>query len=188
MPAAGQLPEQQRRRWRHVGGAPPALWQHAAPLSEVRQRLAALLQGRILVGHHLRKDLAALALSHPAEATRDTLQYRCAPALLAAVPCVANALLSAAWLAERTCHPERLPVPGTACMTRTPNRAAKVTACRADGALARVAPSSAAQTNRCLPLLDPRPHPTPPHPTHRAESCRAGGALAASWTTCLPSG
>ncbi|KAL4430177.1 hypothetical protein ABPG77_004959 [Micractinium sp. CCAP 211/92] len=72
----GQLPEQQRRRWRHVGGAPPALWQHAAPLSEVRQRLAALLQGRILVGHHLRKDLAALALSHPAEATRDTLQYR----------------------------------------------------------------------------------------------------------------
>lgn len=67
-----QLPEQQRRRWSHVGGAPPALWQHAPPLSEVRARLAALLRGRILVGHHLRKDLAALGLGHPAEATRDT--------------------------------------------------------------------------------------------------------------------
>lgn len=71
-----QLPEQHRRRWRHVGGAPPALWRHAPSLAEVRRQLEALLQGRILVGHHLRKDLSALALSHPAEATRDTLQYR----------------------------------------------------------------------------------------------------------------
>ncbi|KAL4434133.1 hypothetical protein ABPG75_000574 [Micractinium tetrahymenae] len=71
-----EIPDQHRRRWRHVGGAPPALWQHAPPLAEVRRRLAVLLEGRILVGHHLRKDLAALALSHPGEAIRDTLQYR----------------------------------------------------------------------------------------------------------------
>lgn len=33
-------------------------------------------QGRILVGHHLRKDLAALGLSHPEGDSRDTLGYR----------------------------------------------------------------------------------------------------------------
>lgn len=68
-----------------MGGAPPALWQGAAPLEDVRRRLAALLAGRILVGHHLRKDLAALALAHPPEATRDTLQYRWVGLCLAAV-------------------------------------------------------------------------------------------------------
>ena len=52
------------------------MWQFAAPLGEVRQRLVELLEGRILVGHHLRKDLKALALAHPEEATRDTLSYR----------------------------------------------------------------------------------------------------------------
>lgn len=61
-----------------MGGAPQPLWELAPPLSEVRAALAALLAGRILVGHHLAKDLKALGLSHPAEATRDTLQYRCA--------------------------------------------------------------------------------------------------------------
>lgn len=72
-PLEGQLAQ---HRWRHVGGQPAALWQHAPPLSEVRRQLQELLKGRVLVGHHLRKDLAALALSHPGEATRDTLRYR----------------------------------------------------------------------------------------------------------------
>jgi hypothetical protein len=71
-------PLRAQQRWRHVGGLPPAMWQFAPPLREVRQRLAELLQGRILVGHHLQKDLKALALAHPEEATRDTLSYRCA--------------------------------------------------------------------------------------------------------------
>lgn len=65
-----------RTRWEHKGGHHPALWQGGTPLSEVRAELAALLEGRILVGHHLRKDLGALGLSHPESATRDTLQYR----------------------------------------------------------------------------------------------------------------
>ena len=99
--AESELPAQ---RWRHVGGLPPPLWQHAPPLGEVRARLAALLAGRILVGHHLSKDLAALALAHPASDVRDTLRYRqaavrallCgtvvgAPALCLA-PCAAPAL------------------------------------------------------------------------------------------------
>lgn len=72
-PLESELPAQ---RWRHVGGLPPPLWQHAPPLGEVRARLAALLAGRILVGHHLSKDLAALALAHPASDVRDTLRYR----------------------------------------------------------------------------------------------------------------
>lgn len=65
-----------RTRWEHKGGHHPALWQGGTPLSEVRSELAALLEGRILVGHHLRKDLGALGLSHPESAIRDTLQYR----------------------------------------------------------------------------------------------------------------
>ncbi|PSC76736.1 RNA exonuclease 4 [Micractinium conductrix] len=64
-----------QRRWRHVGGAPPAVWRHARPLAEVRATLSTLLAGRVLVGHHLRKDLAALGLHHPQEATRDTLRF-----------------------------------------------------------------------------------------------------------------
>ena len=83
--AEGEL---QHARWRHVGGQPPDAWRRAPPLSEVRRQLAALLQGRILVGHHLRKDLAALGLSHPADATRDTLQYRSVPACLPGGHCL----------------------------------------------------------------------------------------------------
>lgn len=74
LPAEGKLAQQ---HWHHAGGAPPEAWQGAPPLADVRRQLGALLEGRILVGHHLRKDLKALGLRHPAEATRDTLQFRC---------------------------------------------------------------------------------------------------------------
>lgn len=63
-------------RWEHKGGHHPAMWHGATPIHEIRSQLAALLEGRILVGHHLKKDLGALGLSHPESATRDTLQYR----------------------------------------------------------------------------------------------------------------
>lgn len=68
--------ELQGQRWKHEGGAHPALWRYAPPLADVRARLAALLRGRVLVGHHLAKDLAALALQHPQQDQRDTLRYR----------------------------------------------------------------------------------------------------------------
>lgn len=41
----------------------------------MRGRLAALLTGRVVVGHHLAKDLAALGLQHPLQDQRDTLRY-----------------------------------------------------------------------------------------------------------------
>lgn len=72
-PKEGELAQ---ARWEHKGGHHPALWHGAAPIAEIRSQLAGLLEGRILVGHHLRKDLGALGLSHPESATRDTLQYR----------------------------------------------------------------------------------------------------------------
>lgn len=51
----------------HLAGAPP--------LAEVQARVAALLSGRLLVGHGLRNDLKALLLSHPRGSTRDTARY-----------------------------------------------------------------------------------------------------------------
>eukprot|EP00976_Prorocentrum_cordatum_P108356 1194826-Prorocentrum_minimum.AAC.5 len=44
----------------------------APSLSEVVARVRPLLQGRILVGHSVRKDLRALGISHPERDIRDT--------------------------------------------------------------------------------------------------------------------
>ncbi|KAI1487706.1 ribonuclease H-like domain-containing protein [Biscogniauxia mediterranea] len=41
----------------------------------VQAEVAALLHGRVLVGHDLRHDLAALRLRHPPEMTRDTVRH-----------------------------------------------------------------------------------------------------------------
>ena len=56
--------------------------QGAPTLAEVQPRVAALLSGRLLVGHALRNDLQALLLSHPRRLTRDTAAY--APLMRAA--------------------------------------------------------------------------------------------------------
>jgi RNA exonuclease 4 len=47
----------------------------ARPFEEVRAEVAALLEGKILVGHALRNDLQVLQLSHPRRDMRDTAQY-----------------------------------------------------------------------------------------------------------------
>ena len=47
----------------------------APSFQEVRQRAAAILRGRILVGHALHNDLAVLKLSHPPALIRDTSLY-----------------------------------------------------------------------------------------------------------------
>lgn len=52
---------------RHLVGAPG--------LEDVQARVAALLSGRILVGHALKNDLKALLLSHPRKLVRDTARY-----------------------------------------------------------------------------------------------------------------
>lgn len=47
----------------------------ARPFAVVQQEVAALLQDRVLVGHALRHDLAALLLVHPKWHVRDTARY-----------------------------------------------------------------------------------------------------------------
>ncbi|CAM9599977.1 unnamed protein product [Phaeothamnion confervicola] len=48
----------------------------AVSLAECQREVAALLKGKILVGHALSNDLKALLLSHPRSAIRDTATYR----------------------------------------------------------------------------------------------------------------
>lgn len=47
----------------------------ARPFSEVQQEVAKLLEGKVLVGHALRNDLAVLLLSHPKRDIRDTARH-----------------------------------------------------------------------------------------------------------------
>lgn len=56
-------------------GITPELLVGAPPLEEVQKKVAALLDGRILVGHALHNDLTALMLSHPRAMMRDTSRY-----------------------------------------------------------------------------------------------------------------
>lgn len=48
---------------------------NAIELSVVQKEVAALLNGKILVGHSLENDLRALLLSHPKKSIRDTAMY-----------------------------------------------------------------------------------------------------------------
>ena len=60
----------------HVSGVTPAHLRNAEPLASVQRDVAALLHGRILVGHGLENDMTALLLSHPSSATRDTAKFQ----------------------------------------------------------------------------------------------------------------
>lgn len=48
----------------------------AMDTNECRSKVAALLKGKVLVGHALKNDLDALFLTHPKEDIRDTAKYR----------------------------------------------------------------------------------------------------------------
>ena len=54
---------------RHVDGSAPEF-------SKVRAEVSELIKGRIVVGHALENDFAALELHHPRELTRDTAKWR----------------------------------------------------------------------------------------------------------------
>ncbi|CAN0430427.1 unnamed protein product, partial [Hapterophycus canaliculatus] len=45
-------------------------------LRQCQEEVAAILEGKVLVGHALHNDLKALMMSHPQRATRDTATYR----------------------------------------------------------------------------------------------------------------
>ncbi|KAL8382640.1 hypothetical protein RB595_006430 [Gaeumannomyces hyphopodioides] len=68
-----------RRRvtdWRtHVSGVGPRDMAAARPFDEVQAQVAALLAGRIIVGHDVKHDLAALEQDHPRRAVRDTAKF-----------------------------------------------------------------------------------------------------------------
>ena len=51
------------------------MFDQSAPLSTVRQQLQQLIQGKLLIGHGLTKDLAALGVSHPPSLCLDTMSY-----------------------------------------------------------------------------------------------------------------
>ena len=58
-----------------VSGITPKLLKEARALEEVQKDVAALLEGRILVGHAVRHDLDAMMLGHPRRDIRDTSRH-----------------------------------------------------------------------------------------------------------------
>eukprot|EP00879_Flechtneria_rotunda_P007678 GHRR01008051.1.p1 GENE.GHRR01008051.1~~GHRR01008051.1.p1 ORF type:complete len:429 (+),score=108.12 GHRR01008051.1:504-1790(+) len=60
---------------KHYGGVPLECCMSAPPLAEVKQHIQQNLQGKMLVGHNLAKDLAALGLSHPQYLRFDTMTH-----------------------------------------------------------------------------------------------------------------
>lgn len=62
--------------WRtHISGVGPRHMAKARPFDEVREQIAELLRGRIVVGHDVRHDLRVLELDHPPKMIRDTARF-----------------------------------------------------------------------------------------------------------------
>lgn len=59
----------------HVSGIRPYHLKGAPSFDQVQQKVASLLKGRILVGHTLKSDMAALMLIHPKREIRDLTLY-----------------------------------------------------------------------------------------------------------------
>jgi DNA polymerase III epsilon subunit-like protein len=57
------------------GGVPPAAWAAAPALPEVVGQLQQLCGGRLLLGHGLAKDMAALGMRHPQHLLFDTMTH-----------------------------------------------------------------------------------------------------------------
>lgn len=69
-------PQEEVTDWRtHVSGIQPKHMIHARSLEEVQTDIAALLKGRIVVGHSVRGDFEALFLDHPKRDIRDTARH-----------------------------------------------------------------------------------------------------------------
>ncbi len=62
--------------WRtHVSGILPSHMRTARSLGEVQVAVAALLEGKVLVGHGIKHDLEVLMLGHPKRDIRDTSRH-----------------------------------------------------------------------------------------------------------------
>lgn len=96
LPPAGVVVSDYRTRWSGITPAhldparahstDPAVRALAArPFAQAQREVAALLEGRVLVGHALSNDLAVLGLSHPRAALRDTARHAAFRARLAPV-------------------------------------------------------------------------------------------------------
>ncbi|KAI0380407.1 ribonuclease H-like domain-containing protein [Hypomontagnella monticulosa] len=69
-------PRERVTDWRTaITGITPRVLATARPFDEVQAAVAELLKGRIIVGHDIRHDLAALQLSHPSSDIRDTSRF-----------------------------------------------------------------------------------------------------------------
>ncbi|KAI1135068.1 ribonuclease H-like domain-containing protein [Hypoxylon sp. FL0543] len=69
-------PRERVTDWRtHITGITPRIIATAREFDEVQAAVAVLLKNRILVGHDIRHDLAALQLSHPPGQIRDTARF-----------------------------------------------------------------------------------------------------------------
>lgn len=70
-------PKERVTDWRTwVSGVTPRHMKEAVSFEEAQNEAAAVLEGRILVGHAIHHDLKALYLSHPRSKIRDTSQYK----------------------------------------------------------------------------------------------------------------
>mmetsp|Transcript_6626 Transcript_6626/g.18478 ORF Transcript_6626/g.18478 Transcript_6626/m.18478 type:complete len:256 (-) Transcript_6626:128-895(-) len=58
-----------------VSGIRPSDLKVALPLEEVQEKVHSIVKGRMLVGHAIHNDLAALQMSHPRKLIRDTAKY-----------------------------------------------------------------------------------------------------------------
>lgn len=61
------------RTW--VSGVTPLDMENAVPFKEAQEKVAELLNGRILVGHAIKNDLESLFLTHPRSQIRDTSKH-----------------------------------------------------------------------------------------------------------------
>ncbi|KAK1827649.1 ribonuclease H-like domain-containing protein [Podospora conica] len=69
-------PRQPVSDWRtHVSGVSPANMATAREFDEVQTAVAGLLRGRVVVGHDVKHDLAALELEHSVKMVRDTAKF-----------------------------------------------------------------------------------------------------------------
>jgi len=62
--------------WRtHVSGVSPKTMATARDFEEVQQEVAEILKDRVIVGHAIKNDLAAMMLGHPKKDIRDTSRF-----------------------------------------------------------------------------------------------------------------